>query len=111
VIEPHPDEPVPLARRNRACGAEIPGPLPLLPGFGPPRQHFASEQPKKEAGRAFRFVKIQLPQKDEQVTRAKFTFHIDKAKLKAAEQRDGHYLLRSNLTDEDPAVCGPVTRN
>jgi hypothetical protein len=24
--------------------------------------------------------------------------------LKAAEQRDGHYLLRSNLTGEDPAV-------
>ena len=29
---------------------------------------------------------------------------MDKAKLKAAEQRDGHYLLRSNLTAEDPAV-------
>ena len=29
---------------------------------------------------------------------------VDKAKLKAAEQRDGHYLLRSNLTGEDPAV-------
>ena len=31
-------------------------------------------------------------------------FHTDKAKLKVAEQRDGHYLLRSNLTGEDPAV-------
>src|ERR1051326_5937772 len=59
---------------------------------------------KKEAGRAFGFVKIQLPDKDQQVTRATFTFHTDKAKLKAAEQRDGHYLLRSNLTGEDPAV-------
>ena len=29
---------------------------------------------------------------------------MEKAKLKAAEQRDGHYLLRSNLTGEDPAV-------
>ena len=29
---------------------------------------------------------------------------MDKAKLKAAQQRDGHYLLRSNLTAEDPAV-------
>lgn len=52
---------------------------------------------KKEAGRAFGFVKIRLPQKDEQVTRATFTFHLDKTKLKATEQRDGHYLLRSNL--------------
>jgi hypothetical protein len=59
---------------------------------------------KKEAGRAFGFVKIQLPEKDQQVTHATFTFHTDKARLKTAEQRDGHYLLRSNLTGEDPAV-------
>jgi len=59
---------------------------------------------KKEAGRAFGFVKIRLPQKDEAVTRQTFSFQVDKAKLKAAEQRDGHYLLRSNLTSEDPAI-------
>ena len=59
---------------------------------------------KKEAGRAYGFVKIQIPQKDEAVTRATFSFQVDKTKLKAAEQRDGHYLLRSNLTSEDPAV-------
>jgi len=59
---------------------------------------------KKEAGRAFGFVKMRLPEKGEEVTRATFTFHTDKAKLKAAEQRDGHYLLRSNLVGEDPAV-------
>ena len=59
---------------------------------------------KKEAGRAYGFVKIQIPQKDEVVTRETFSFHVDKTKLKAAEQRDGHYLLRSNLTGEDPAV-------
>jgi len=49
-------------------------------------------------------AKIQLPEKDQEVTRSTFTFHTDKAKLKAAEQRDGHYLLRSNLTGEDPVV-------
>jgi transposase len=59
---------------------------------------------KKEAGRAFGFVKIRLPEKDEPVSRGTFTFHTDRTKLKAAEQRDGHYLLRSNLTAEDPAV-------
>jgi transposase len=59
---------------------------------------------KKEAGRAFGFVKIRLPKNDEQVTRETFSFHVDKAKLKGAQQRDGHYLLRSNLTGEDPAV-------
>jgi transposase len=59
---------------------------------------------KKEAGRAFGFVKIQLPKADQPVTRETFSFQVKKAKLKAAEQRDGHYLLRSNLTAEDPAV-------
>ena len=59
---------------------------------------------KKEAGRAFGFVKIQLPTKDQEVTRETFSFQVDKAKLKASQQRDGHYLLRSNLTAEDPAV-------
>jgi len=59
---------------------------------------------KKEAGRSFGFVKLRLPEKDEQVTRETFSFQVDKTKLKQAQQRDGHYLLRSNLTGEDPAV-------
>ncbi len=59
---------------------------------------------KKEAGRAFGFVKLRLPKKDEEVTRETFSFQVDKTKLKRAQQRDGHYLLRSNLTSEDPAV-------
>jgi transposase len=59
---------------------------------------------KKEAGRAFGFVTIRLPQKDQAVTRETFSFQLDKARLKAAQQRDGHYLLRSNLTSQDPAV-------
>src|SRR6266851_5069322 len=59
---------------------------------------------KKEAGRAFGFVKIQMPAAGQAVTRETFSFEVDKAKLKATQQRDGHYLLRSNLTGEDPAV-------
>lgn len=59
---------------------------------------------KKEAGRAFGFVKLRLPKKDEEVTRETFSFQVDKVRLKRAQQRDGHYLLRSNLTSEDPAV-------
>jgi transposase len=59
---------------------------------------------KKEAGRAFGFVKIRLPLKDEAVTKETFSFEVDKPKLNATQQRDGHYLLRSNLTSEDPAV-------
>ena len=59
---------------------------------------------KKEAGRAFGFVQIELPHKDQDVTRDSFRFQLDKTKLKEAEHRDGYYLLRSNLTAEDPAV-------
>jgi transposase len=59
---------------------------------------------KTDAGRAFGFVKINLPQADQEVTKETFTFQLDKAKLKEAERRDGHYLLRTNLVAEDPAV-------
>jgi len=59
---------------------------------------------KTEAGRAFGYVKINLPQAGQAVTRQSFTFQIDKAKLKEAQLRDGHYLLRTNLVAEDPAV-------
>jgi transposase len=59
---------------------------------------------KKEAGRAFGFVKMRIPPAGQAVTRETFSFEVDKAKLKATQQRDGHYLLRSNLTGEDPAV-------
>ena len=59
---------------------------------------------KKEAGRAFGFVKIRVPSAQEAVSRQTFHFQVDKNKLRRAAQRDGHYLLRSNLTVEDPAV-------
>jgi transposase len=59
---------------------------------------------KKDAGRAFGFVTIRMPKADEEVTRQTFTFAVDKKKLRNAELRDGHYLLRSNLTGEDPGV-------
>jgi transposase len=84
-----------LLRKLRAMRKSLPNRDQLLLRIG---------AAKKEAGRAFGFVKIQLPQKDEKVTRETFRFHTDKAKLRAAQQRDGHYLLRSNLTGEDPAV-------
>jgi transposase len=59
---------------------------------------------KKDAGRAFGFVTIRVPKADEEVTRQTFSFAVDKKKLGKAELRDGHYLLRSNLTAEDPGV-------
>jgi transposase len=59
---------------------------------------------KTDVGRAFGFVTINLPKAGELVTKETFTFKLDKAKLKEAELRDGHYLLRTNLVTEDPAV-------
>jgi transposase len=84
-----------LLRKLRAMRRSLPQRDQLLMRIG---------AAKKDAGRAFGFVKIQLPEKNEEVRRDTFQFRIDKVKLKAAEQRDGHYLLRSNLTGEDPAV-------
>jgi transposase len=59
---------------------------------------------RKEAGSAFRFLHLQLPGEGQAVTRQSFQFRVDRAKLTAAELQDGHYLLRSNLVGENPAV-------
>jgi hypothetical protein len=59
---------------------------------------------KTEAGRAFGFVKIAVPEQGQEITRHSFTFRLNQQKLAEAELRDGHYLLRTNLTAEDPAV-------
>src|SRR5450432_4013333 len=59
---------------------------------------------KTDVGRAFGFVTIHLPKADQEVTKETFTFQLDKTRLKEAELRDGHYLLRTNLVAEDPAV-------
>jgi transposase len=84
-----------LLRKLRAMRRSLPGRDQLLLRIG---------AAKKEAGRAFGFVKIRLPLATEAVTRQTFSFRVEKSKLQKTQQRDGHYLLRSNLTAEDPAV-------
>jgi transposase len=84
-----------LLRKLRAMRRSLPSRDQLLLRIG---------AAKKEAGRAFGFVKIRLPLAEETVSRKTFHFQVDKIKLHAAQLRDGHYLLRSNLTAEDPAV-------
>ena len=84
-----------LLRKLRAMRRSLPARDQLLLRIG---------AAKTEAGRAFGFVKIQLPDARQPVRRESFQFHLDKAKLKEAELRDGHYLLRSNLSGGDPAV-------
>ena len=61
---------------------------------------------KKEAGRAWALVRVTLPApppKGERQRRVDVTFTLDKAKLRRVRRREGRYLLRSNLTDTDPA--------
>jgi len=48
----------------------------------------------KEAGKAWGFVKITVPKARQSVNRDTFQFEVLKDKLKDAQQRDGHYLLR-----------------
>ena len=35
--------------------------------------------------------------------RSMFTYHLDRKKLRRARRREGRYLLRTNLTEDDPA--------
>jgi len=57
---------------------------------------------KQKAGRAWSFVTLTVPTKEQAVDRNTFQFKLDPTKLAEAELYDGHYLLRSNLTDKQP---------
>jgi hypothetical protein len=84
-----------LLRKLRAMRRSLPPRDQLLMRLG---------AAKTAAGRAFYFVQLQVPDQDQAVTRETFQFRVDKKKLQAAEWRDGHYLLRSNLTAGEPSV-------
>jgi len=75
----------------------------MQPHTDPPTLEIRSTN-KKQAGRAFGFVSLRLPREGEEVTPQTFTFQLHKEKLRKAELRDGHYLLRSNLVGENPEV-------
>ena len=47
---------------------------------------------------AWRLVKITVDKNN-----ASFTYRLDRDKLRQARRREGRYLLRTNLTDDDPA--------
>lgn len=58
---------------------------------------------KKDAGRAYALVAIGLPEPAQAVSAETFTFALRKDKLRMVRRREGRYLLRSNLCEEDPA--------
>jgi Transposase DDE domain len=66
---------------------------------------------KTKAGRAFGLVEITVPEPDQPVTRKSFRFKVNHDKLRQAELRDGHYLLRSNMVAENPSLLWELTYN
>jgi len=58
---------------------------------------------RKEAGGVYAAVAIELPPKDQPRQAHSFRFTLNRAKLRQVRRREGHYLLRSNLSEESPA--------
>jgi len=61
-------------------------------------------QAKEKAGRVFNLVEIDYPQEDQPVNEQTFRFRFRKKKLRQVRQREGRYLLRTNMTGADPKV-------
>ena len=59
---------------------------------------------KHDAGRAAGFVEITIPAENELVTVSSFYWKLKVDTFKTAEQRDGKYILRTNLSGEEPEV-------
>jgi transposase len=59
---------------------------------------------KAEAGNVYRLVEVRVPTPEPPVNAETFTFSLRKDRLRQALHGEGHYLLRSNLAGEDPAV-------
>ena len=57
---------------------------------------------RSAAGKAKTFVTLELPKTGDTVEPKAFRFRLEKEKLREAELYDGHYLLRSNLSDKEP---------
>jgi transposase len=60
-------------------------------------------QAKDRAGNAYKLIDVQLPAAGQAVSPETFGFSLNKQKLREARRREGRYLLRSNLCEEDPA--------
>jgi transposase len=52
---------------------------------------------------AWRLVALRVPKTGEEVNPETFNWRLRKKKLREVRRREGRYLLRTNLTEEDPA--------
>lgn len=57
---------------------------------------------RKAAGRAWSLVTVRVPDENEPVTPDPFGFEINRSKLRERRRREGRYLLRSNMTRDNP---------
>ena len=57
-----------------------------------------------KAGRDAGVVEISLPDEGQPVTPEAFSYRVDRARLRELRNREGNYLLRTNLNGTDPAV-------
>jgi hypothetical protein len=61
---------------------------------------------RSKAPAAWRLVDVEIDKE-----RPSFTFVLDRKKLRTTRRREGRYLLRTNLTENDPASSGNTTRS
>lgn len=59
---------------------------------------------KQEWPAAWRLVSVRIPQARQPVNEKTFGFELRKDKLRQVRRREGRYLLRGNLSPEDPSV-------
>ena len=57
---------------------------------------------KKEAGKAWLLVEVDLPEARQPVTPQTFRFRLNRQKLRQARRSEGTYLLRTNLAGDEP---------
>jgi Transposase DDE domain len=56
-----------------------------------------------KAPAAWRLIEIELTEHEAPTQIASFTYRLDRDKLRQVRRREGRYLLRTNLTESDPA--------
>ena len=57
---------------------------------------------RQQSPSAWRLAALRVPRKEEAINEQTFTWRLRKTKLRQVRRREGRYLLRTNLTEEDP---------
>ena len=60
---------------------------------------------KKESGRVWSLVDVQMPQPHQAVNSETFRFELNRGKFRRAIRREGRYLFRKFAPDQSSSVC------